>query len=625
MAHRRPPFDGRSAICDTWRTGGRRLMVTVPYVKREARRSPSRFCVNPAMVQPSIGLKKEPANSINKRLDVELLQEIFTWLWFPWSYAHVGQRWRFWDHDGTFVSGEQWSIVLADLFDSFDIWSFGNVAAISNTWMLELGHWVDFWDEADDTMEPPTADNLTGYLSQSLVDLRLIFLTPGAIRHFSLWFASHASADRTSPPVKKLQSRSGHHTEVLFYMSPLLLAISSTLTELHIEILAGRDVAVETTDIITLRCLQKFSVKCLESMLQPLFFLIRWDGILDSLTITAASTEWHWGCLIDHEPFVAIFPFTQLSPSTTRHLLLICPCRRYHHAKHIVEKLTCFPRYAFCAFKVTFAGEDKKCVDDNDCDSGDKALEMVQDTDSDSGSSDGTAPDLEDYKGANVSWTWLPCWDDMPYWHKARAEQALLTGQLQDARWNCGSSVIGVCIMVQWAVIGRLLLKSPGWMVSSVTTRANTRALDAQGACNPEESLIVPDVDKNSALNNEKPMLKRLANLAARQKAAREGMRALRAARKKLSIAEQSAFRSEQRGHEESYRSKNRDALRYKADERRTTEYLQTHSYGEWCMKETRRGHLHHPDEYSSRDTGPELYRRRFDPKTGQGTRSRPK
>ncbi|KAJ7592843.1 hypothetical protein C8J56DRAFT_885925 [Mycena floridula] len=156
---------------------------------------------------------------------------------------------------------------------------------------------------------------------------------------------------------------------------------------------------------------------------------------------------------------------------------------------------------------------------------------------------------------------------------------------------QCGSSVIGVCIMVQWAVVGRLLVNSPGWMVSSVTTRANTRALDAQ----------------------------------ARQKAAREGMRALRAARKKLSIAEQSAFRSEQRGHEESYRSKNRDALRYKADERRTTEYLQTHSYGEWCMKETRRGHLHHPDEYSSRDTGPELYRRRFDPKTGQGTRSRPK
>ncbi|KAJ7572323.1 hypothetical protein C8J56DRAFT_905825 [Mycena floridula] len=433
------------------------------------------FCVNPTMVQPSIGLKKEPANSINKRLHVELLQDIFTWLWFPWSYAHVCSHWyeiirrtgwakmevlgprrnfRLWGAVVNRPGGplrfvrhlEFWqcrchleylehtflipSLLLSLTLHGYHLDTpYEILTRFKNLQMLELGHWVDFWGEADDTMQPPTADNLTGYLSQSLVDLRLIFLTPGAIRHFSLWFASHASADRSIPPVKKLQSRSGHHAEVLFYMSPLLLAISSTLTELQIEILAGRDVAVETTDIITLHCLQKFSVKCLETMLQPLFFLIRWHGILDSLTITAASTEWHWGCLIDHEPFVAVFPFTRLSPSTTGHLLLICPCRR-NHAKHIVEK------YAFCAFKVTFAGEDENCADDNDCDSCDKASEMVQDTDSDSGSSDGTAPDLEDYKGANVSWTWLPCWDEMPYWHKARAEQALLTGQLQDVRWN---------------------------------------------------------------------------------------------------------------------------------------------------------------------------------------------
>ncbi|KAJ7591944.1 hypothetical protein C8J56DRAFT_886684 [Mycena floridula] len=78
----------------------------------------------------------------------------------------------------------------------------------------------------------------------------------------------------------------------------------------------------------------------------------------------------------------------------------------------------------------------------------------------------------------------------------------------------------------------------------------------------------------------------------------------LRAARKKMPASEQSALRSDQQVHEEAYRARNRDVLRYKADERRTNEYLRDHSYGEWCMKETRRGHLYHPDEYSSRDSG---------------------
>ncbi|KAJ7585262.1 hypothetical protein C8J56DRAFT_892889 [Mycena floridula] len=116
-----------------------------------------------------------------------------------------------------------------------------------NLQMLELGHWVDFLEEADDNEEPPQADNLTGYLSQSLVDLRLVCLQPGAVRHFVLWLASHQVTAGKMQPVNKLQV---------------------------------------------------FNLECWDSMLELVFFLIQWEGTLQSLRIK--PTVWYiiWDCLL---------------------------------------------------------------------------------------------------------------------------------------------------------------------------------------------------------------------------------------------------------------------------------------------------------------------------------------
>ncbi|KAJ7585263.1 hypothetical protein C8J56DRAFT_892890 [Mycena floridula] len=136
-------------------------------------------------------------------------------------------------------------------------------------------------------------------------------------------------------------------------------------------------------------------------------------------------------------------------------------------------KHTFILRYAPCAVQVTFAEEDNPAYNYNsesDIDlpkkvtgsTNNEALDESNDLSdshssyhgSDSGNATGSSDNsddnsdaatdsgdandsgLDEYKGANVSWTWLPCWDEKPNWHKAQAEQALRTGQLQEARWN---------------------------------------------------------------------------------------------------------------------------------------------------------------------------------------------
>ncbi|KAJ7591943.1 hypothetical protein C8J56DRAFT_1046301 [Mycena floridula] len=319
-----------------------------------------------------------------------------------------------------------------------------------NLQMSELGHWVDFLEEADNNEEPHQADNLTGYLSQSLVDLHLVCLRPGAVRHFALWLASHQATAGKMPPVNKLQVRNSADAQALFYLSPLLAATASTLTELHLASAASRVVAVETRDIIVLPHLQVFNLECWDSMLEPVFFLIRWEGTLQSLRIKPTVSYIIWDSLPK-----------QYRESVAR-----------MHSMSI--KRTFILRYAPCAVQVTFAEEDDPAYNynsDSDIDlpkkvtgSTDNEVALDKSNDlsdshssyhgSDSGNATGSSDNsddnsdaatdsgnvndsgLDEYKGANVSWTWLPCWDEKPNWHKARAEQALWTGQLQEARWN---------------------------------------------------------------------------------------------------------------------------------------------------------------------------------------------